>query len=221
MRLKVLILGSVLLLFFVLWRWTPLSNWLDPVLLAGWISGLDNNVLEPLVVIVGFLLGAAMVFPITLLIIATAVVFGPLLGFFYAMFGVLASAALTYGMGHRLGHTMVQRLAGSNLDRLSRQFGKRGVITMAAACMLPFPYTMVNMTAGASHIKFRDFMLGITLGMTPWVLGLTLFADSAYSAILNPRPINFVWLILAFVLLAGVAWGFRRWLDRRAGLNER
>ena len=197
-----------------------MSSWLDPILLAGWISGLDNSVLELLVVIVGFLLGAALVFPITLLIVATAVVFGPLLGFVYAMVGVLGSAALTYGLGHRLGHAVVQRLAGSNLDRLSRQFGKRGVITMAAACSLPFPYTMINMAAGASHIMFRDFMLGITLGMTPWVLGLTLFADSAYSAILNPRPINFVWLIVALVLLAGVAWWFRRWLDRRSGLNE-
>ena len=219
-RLKVLILGSVLLLFFILWRWTPLSSWLDPVLLAGWIGGLDNSFLELIVVIVGFLLGATLVFPITLLIVATAVLFGPLLGFVYAMLGVLASAALTYGLGHKLGHAMVQRLAESNLDRLSRQLGRRGVITMAAACMLPFPYTVVNMTAGASHIRFRDFMLGITLGMTPWVLGLTLFADSAYSAILNPQPVNIVWLILALVLLAGVTWGFRRWLNRQGGINR-
>ena len=209
-----------MLLFFVLWHWTPISSWLDPVLLAGWVSGLENSVLEPLVVIGGFLLGGALVFPITLLIVATSVVFGPLMGFVYAILGVLASAALTYGLGHRLGHAMVQRLAGSNLDRLSRQFGKRGVITMAAICMLPFPYTVVNMTAGASHIQFRDFMLGITLGMTPWVLGLTLFADSTYNAIVNPQPVNFAWLMLALVLLAGVAWVFRHWLDRRGGLIE-
>ena len=213
MRLKVLILGSILLLFFVLWHWPPLSSWLDPVLLAGWASRLENSVLQPLVVIGGFLLGAALVFPITLLIVATAVVFGPLEGFVYAIFGVLASAALTYGLGHQLGHTTLQRLGGSSLDRLSRQFGKRGVTTMAAACMLPFPYTVVNMTAGASHIQFRDFMLGVVLGMTPWVLGLTLFADSTYNAIFNPQPVNFVWLMLALVLLVGVAWGFRRWLD--------
>ena len=71
------------------WRWTSLGSWLDVATLVEWLAPLRAHPLTPLVVIGVYLLGGLVVAPITVLIIATALAFGPLFGFAYSLVGCL------------------------------------------------------------------------------------------------------------------------------------
>jgi hypothetical protein len=106
--------------------------------------------------------------PVTLLILVTALVYGSGLGALYAMVGCVAAAMATYALGKFLGRSSVERLSGGSVERLSRRLARRGLLTVIALRIIPIaPFTVVNLFAGASHIRFLDYMLGTLIGMMP------------------------------------------------------
>jgi phospholipase D1/2 len=75
------------------------------------------------------------------------------------------------------------------------------------------PFTIVNIMAGASEVRFRDFILGTFLGMLPGLLAMTLFGDRLQSAIQDPKAESFMILVALVVALVLVM----TWLRRRFG----
>ena len=219
--IKSILLIAGLLALAVAWRWTPLGNWLDAQALAVWTADLKEGPLGLVVTLCAFLVGSLVVFPLTLLIVACSLVFGPLLGFVYALLGALLGAAASYAAGYAIGRNTVRRFGESRINRLSRALAKRGVLTVMVLRVVPVaPFTVINMAAGASHIRFRDYMLGTLWGMVPGTLALTLFADGVYEALENPQPSNLVWLALMAIAIGGGAWGVRCWLKKRARIER-
>jgi len=102
----------VLVALAAAWRWTPLGSWLDVAMLVEGARPLRDHPFTPLLVIGAYAMGGLVVAPITGLIIATAMAFGPLLGIAYSLLGCLVSAAITYGIGSLLGRETMRRFAG-------------------------------------------------------------------------------------------------------------
>jgi phosphatidylserine/phosphatidylglycerophosphate/cardiolipin synthase-like enzyme/uncharacterized membrane protein YdjX (TVP38/TMEM64 family) len=183
-------LGLILLVLLALsaaWRWTVLGEWLSVERITGWIDHLRGSPSAPFIILGGYIVGSLVLVPVTAMILATAFTFGPLLGFGYSLSGCLLGAAVTYLCGRLVGRDTVRRLAGARVDRLGRRLAKRGLSTVATVRLLPIaPFTIVNLVAGASHIGFRDFMLGSVLGMAPGILAITVFERQLEVAIREP-----------------------------------
>jgi len=172
-----------------LWRFTPVGDWLAPERLASFIETLRATPLAPLGVPALYTVASILFVPITLLIVATALVFGPLSGTAYALTGVLAASAATFGLGRLLGRDVVRRASGRRLNELSRKIARQGILAVAAVRFVPVaPFTLVNLVAGASHVRFRDFLLGTGIGVTPGVLGIVLLEASLEELIRRPGP---------------------------------
>lgn len=194
------------------WRFTPLSEWLAPGQLAGLVEPLRGDPMGPVVVIGAYVAGGILMVPVTALIVATALVFGPAVGFATALAGSLLSGAVTYAIGRVLWRQTVRRIAGRRLNAVSRWLARRGVLSVAAVRIVPIaPFTVVNLVAGASHLRFRDYMVGTLLGMAPGTLALTALSDRLAQAVLDPG----LWTFLVFAVLVGVVVLFMRWLRRR------
>jgi uncharacterized membrane protein YdjX (TVP38/TMEM64 family) len=199
------------------WRWGPLSDIVDLEALAAWGGAAKDSILAPLLVLGAFVAASLVAMPITLLILATAFVFGPLEGFAYALAGSLLGAGVTFWLGRALGRGTVRRLAGSRLNKLSRLLGRRGLLAVITVRILPVaPFTLVNMVAGASHLRPRDFLIGTALGMLPGIVAVVLFSDRLAAAVFEPTAGNFAWFALALVLIAAAGLILYRWLSRRA-----
>ncbi|MEO8847439.1 MAG: VTT domain-containing protein, partial [Casimicrobiaceae bacterium] len=195
----------------VAWRFTPLAGAADFDSLAAHASDFAASPFAPLYVLIAYVVGGLLVIPLTLLIGVSAATFGPLMGGVYAMIGALLSAAVTYAIGRRVGHDLLRRFAGPRLNGLSERLGHRGLLTMVIVRLLPVaPYSMVNVVAGASHIGWRDFLLGTALGLLPGILGISLFVDRALEAIRHPGLVAFVVLGAIVALLAAAGWMIRR-----------
>jgi phosphatidylserine/phosphatidylglycerophosphate/cardiolipin synthase-like enzyme/uncharacterized membrane protein YdjX (TVP38/TMEM64 family) len=194
------------------WRWTALGNWLDVATLVEGVDLLQDHPLTPLLVIGTYAVGGLVVAPVTLFIIATAIAFGPLLGFTYSLVGCLLSATLTYGIGALIGRDTVRRLAGRHVNRLSQRLARHGLTAILIVRILPVaPFTIVNIMAGASEVRFRDFILATFLGMLPGLVLMTLFGDRLHSALEDPRAESFIILVvLAAALVLVMAWLRRR-----------
>jgi phospholipase D1/2 len=206
-------LAVVLALLAVAWRWTPLREWVNLASLVAFARGLDSLPFTPLAVVASYVIGGLLMVPVMLLIAVTGIVFGPFYGFIYAITGALLSATVSYGIGHRLGRETLGRLLGPRINGLSRRIARRGILAMVIIRSLPVaPFTIVNVVAGASHIRFRDFLIGTLLGMLPGIAITVTFVHHLAETVRNPSMGAVSVLVVVVALLIGVAMALQRLL---------
>lgn len=199
------------------WRWGPLQQWLSIDTMAAAVSAVQGEPSAPLWVLGVYVLASLAAMPITVLIVVTALVFGPAAGFAYALTGSLLASGVTFALGRTLGRDTVRRLAGARLNELSRRLGNGGVLAVLVLRLVPVaPFTLVNLVAGATHLRARDFLLGTALGMIPGILAVTVFSDRLAVALWHPSALTLGLLAGAVVLIAAGAFAIYRWLARRA-----
>jgi phospholipase D1/2 len=179
--------GLLLLLAAALglvWRYTPVQQYLEPELLVAWTQPIRESALAPVISIGAFLVGGLVAFPVLVLILATGIAFGPVYGLIYALVGCMLASALGYAVGSKVGKGGLRRVAGSKVDRISRALAERGILAVAAIRLVPLaPFTVVNMAAGASHIRLRDYLVGTFIGMAPGIVAITVFGHGIARAI--------------------------------------
>lgn len=212
--LRVTVMALLLFGVAAAWRWTSLGESFDVAAIAAWVRSFRGSGATPLYVISLYTLGGLLVFPVTLLIVATAFAFEPWQAVIYSLLGCASSAIVTYALGYALGRRALARLTGPRLNRLSRLIVRHGVWAVATIRLLPLaPYTVVNMVAGAARVRFRDFVLGTLLGISPGVVAITVFEYQLENVIREPEPFSVALLAVILLLIAGAA----VWLRRRVG----
>lgn len=217
-----LIVAAVLLFGLALaWCWTPLGAWLDIEGLFAWIVSLKQSPLAAcLLVVAVYAAGSLVLFPVTVLIVLTAFAFGPAWGFVFSLAGCLGGAATTYLIGRILGRKIFDPARHAWLDRWSRRVARRGVLAVTAMRLLPMgPFSVVNIAAGVSHIRFRDFILGTTLGMTPGILALTVLEQQLENALRAPDVENLILLGAVMAAIVATAVALHRWLRKKYSMK--
>ncbi len=171
----------------------------------------------PLLVVGVFLLGSALMVPVTLMIVAAAATLGLAAGLIYAALGTLVSAAAFYGVGSWLGTDLVQQFTGGRLSKIRNSIRRRGILAVAAVRVLPVaPFSLINLAAGATSVGFWRFLAGTVLGMAPGFLLFSALGDQLYRTLSSPTPAAlaaFGGLILLWVAALLV---IRRWARREA-----
>jgi uncharacterized membrane protein YdjX (TVP38/TMEM64 family) len=122
---------------------------------------------------------------------------------------------VTFALGRALGRRPVRRLAGRRVNAVRRRLSQHGLWAMTLLRLLPIaPFTVVNLVAGASAIRFRDFFLGSVIGMLPGSALLAVFGDRLGAWLRRPDSANLAILVgvtLAVIALALVlGWWARR-----------
>ncbi|MEO5733548.1 MAG: VTT domain-containing protein [Rubrivivax sp.] len=198
------------------WRWTPLSEMVDVQMLATEARKVADTPLAPLWVLAAFMVGSLVAMPVTLLIVATSLAFSAGWAFVYALSGALAASALNFGIGRAVGGGFFARLGGQRWSRLNRRLGQSGVLAVFTLRILPLaPFVVINLAAGASQVRFRDFMLGSLLGMAPGILTITAFSGLVTRLLRDPSPTAVAALVAGATLVVAAGWGLRRWTQRR------
>jgi len=157
-----------------------------------------------------FLLAGVLPVPMSLVIVATVVVFGPLRGGGYALVGTLASAALAYTLGRAVGRQRVRQIAGRQLNRVTRRFARGGMLAVAVLRLIPVaPFSLVSAVAGASFIPFLRFISGSALGVTLLIALIASFYNAVEAVLARPGPVTYATLVGAAAIVgcgAFVVW---------------
>lgn len=160
-----------------------------------------------------FIVGALLFFPVTLLIFACAIVFEPVPAFLFAFIGCHLSAAVTYVVGRKVERDTVRRFGGTAVNRLTRRLGDHGLMAVFNARLAPVaPFTVLNLVAGASQVRFRYFLLATFMGMTPGIVAIVIFGDVLKRAIREPAIGNFAALAAVTLTIGLLAWASGRLL---------
>jgi len=191
------------------WKWLPtidlqdVSTWLEPHRHA-WYA-------LPMVM----LLFIALAFvPVVLLIAATGLAFGPVLGPVYAMAGCLASGSVGFAIGRWMGRRRVEQIGGERIARISRALKENGTLAVFLVRKVPAPFTLSNIVAGASSVGYRDFPVGTALWMGAFVIALAGFGFQLTKALRDPSPITWLGAALFIGIPLTLAWLINRALRR-------
>lgn len=193
------------------WHWTPLGQWIRIDTVSFLLQSFNGSYFAPFLILGLFALGGILI-PITLLIIATALVFDPLQGFLISLVGSVLSAVLTFKIGNYLGRDAIRKIAGKRANRVSRKIIRHGFLAVTFLRLAAIaPFTVINLIAGASNVRLRDYIIGTVLGMSPGILALNIFGQGLVAAIRNPSPLSLTILIAVVIFFFSAS----IWLSRK------
>ena len=153
--------------------------------------------------------------PVVLLIAATGIAFGPVLGPLYAMAGCLASASVAFAIGRWVGRGRIERWGGPRIAMLTRVLARNGTLAVFLVRKVPAPFALVNVVIGASAIRYREFVIGTTLGMGAFVIALAGFGYQLIEIWRHPSPTGVLRASLFIGIPLTAAWLINRRLRGR------
>lgn len=194
-----MIVAAILILGGVLWRFTPLAQLITPQRLSSWLASIRDQPWTPFAIVLLFVAGGLIAFPVTVLVGATAIVLDPLLAFTVSLAGAMASAILTYAIGAHFVRGSAHTAFGPTLERLNAALVTQGIIAIAIVRNIPIaPFTIVNIAAGCIGVRLRDYILGTALGLAPGLIAITAFGQQLRSVIDHPT-IATVGILIAII----------------------
>ncbi|WP_043539266.1 VTT domain-containing protein [Salinarimonas rosea] len=200
--LKLVLAALAVAAVVALWRFSPAADLTDPAALVARLEALGAGPFAPLLVVLAFVVGGLVVFPVTVLITVTGMMFAPVTAIAVATTGVMLSAALMYAIGRAVGRGALERRMGRRTRAVSKALADSGIIAVAALRMLPVaPFSVVNLVVGASRIGIADYLAGTLVGMAPGLVMLTLLGTRLAEVLASPDP----WA-LALLGIAVLAW---------------
>ena len=196
------LLAAVFVIFIlgklgVLPRAETLNAWMEAVSGSPW--GLPALILV-------FCVAAFLGVPQFALIAAAVALFGPWLGFVYAWIANMASGSLTFWVGRLAGETVFRRYAGATANRLAAFVGRNAMATSALVRNVPTgPFIMVNMAFGVSTAKYRDFAIGMGVGVLPKIALIAFAGQSLFAALKGNPGIAILAAFIAAAIYAAIA----------------
>jgi uncharacterized membrane protein YdjX (TVP38/TMEM64 family) len=97
-----------------------------------------------------------------------------------------------------------------------RLIGKNGFLASLIVRLVPSaPFIVVNMAAGVTPMKLRDFTAGTAVGIIPKI-ALTAFAgNSIVQALKGGGKQHIVMLVVVAAIWLGAGWVARNWLKAK------
>ena len=204
------------------WRWTPLREVADPDTIAGWFAPIQDTVWGPAVAVAVFAGLGVLGVPVTIMIIACGVAMGTWLGVMCALLGSALAALGSFAIGRWLGGDAIDRLLWSDRAKsIHERIASRGAVAVAVLRIVPVaPFFVVNLVAGATKIRLRDFIIATVVAMAPGIVAMVYYGSQLADFLEGAS----IWALLGVaaivVAVVAAAWAAERLLDAPRGPKE-
>ncbi|WP_374468694.1 TVP38/TMEM64 family protein [Phenylobacterium sp.] len=169
------------------------------------------------VAVAAFALLAFVGVPQFMLIAAAVVAFGAAAGFAYSWIGTMVSALIGFYLGRMAGARTLETFSGEGLRQFMELVGRNGFFASLIVRLVPSaPFIVVNMAAGVTPMRLRDFAAGTAVGIVPKI-ALTAFAGNSIVQVLRGEGGRHHIVLIAAVglLWLVMGWYARKWLKAR------
>ena len=168
-----------------------LFRWIGPAelqsRLRSWMAPLGSA--APIAFVLAFGMLASLLVPCTPLNILGGALFGKLWGFLLNWSGSLLAASIAFFLARRLGRDAVAWIVPDRLlDRMDSTAERHGFSISLYLRAMQLPFGPINVAAGISRMRFRDFLLGTAVGILPGVFAFTFLADVIFQ-LRGPRDL--------------------------------
>jgi phospholipase D1/2 len=204
----------------LIWRLSPAYNPAGLHRADQWLRSLQGHPWTLPAIALTYMAGGLVLFMHAVLLWATVLTFDPWHSVLYCEVGSIASGVFIYGIGRILRPEVVRRLAGSYLEKVSEALGRRGVLTIIVLHWFPIcPYNVLNLLAGSTHIRFRHFLIGTLVGITPGILFISFFGDRVRAALFHPQW-QTILAAVGFLIVGGLTLRFAHRLIQKTSKNK-
>ena len=157
--------------------------------------------LGPVVFVLIYTIGVLFL-PATPFTIAGAVIFGKFYGMLYNLVGDALGASISFFLGRYFLHGIARGFLETRMPWLDRKATEEGFSVIFYLRIFWFPFIVLNYAAGATRIRFRDYLLGTVLGLLPPVFIFTYFVGSMKEVLATyRRPADLLTFDLLFPVL--------------------
>ncbi len=133
--------------------------------------------------------------PASIVMIASGMLFGGLLGGLIALIGTLSGSIINFQMSRKLGRDRVKKwMRDREYNNLSMVMRKYGAYIVILTRMIPLFMESVSSIAGISNTKLQKFIVMNVVGFVP-IIFLYSYAGALYKA--QPQSI-FIILVVGF-----------------------
>lgn len=191
-RLPRLALSALVIIALLgLWTMTPVASLARPERIAEAAEALRGHAWGPPVALMAFCLASALMFPVTILIIACALLFPPTTAAVIALLGSLSATTASYWVGRHFWSDSIARWVGPRLQKLTRRLSTTGVFSIVLIRIIPVaPFAVINLVAGGARVPLATLLLGTLFGMAPGILALVFATDRVVAAAKQPDPVT-------------------------------
>ena len=205
--------------FVIIWWFSGVPAEDIPRLLAEWLQA-TGTVPAVALFLVLYLLRPLVLFPSSVMGVASGLTFGPVLGCAVTIVGEIGGACVAFLVARLLGRRWLQKRKLPRLQRLDERVAKRGVTAVAILRLVWLPYDTVSYLCGLTRIRLADFAAGTLLGSIFYILSVTLLGGSASYGLtgtltigpwqVSPRTLTLVVAAVSFLTGVVLAWILRR-----------
>ncbi len=205
---KIIIFVLIFIVFFILVKFTPISQYANLETLKNSkenLRTLSENWWFPLVYIAIYVIGVIVSFSGLILTVSGGLIFGTVKGTILNVIASNIGANLAFLIGRYLGRDFVDKLAKGKLKSIDDKIGKNGFMTILRLRLIPVvPFNLLNYASGFSKVKYRDYAIGSLIGMFPGTFIYTFFAD---AILIDPAKQKeaFLKLIISAILLISLS----------------
>jgi uncharacterized membrane protein YdjX (TVP38/TMEM64 family) len=213
-RLKI-VFGTLwlclLLTTLVFWWRSQLSLVEIPQLLEQWLSDVGLFKAASIYIVI-YVVRPLILFPATLLTVASGLIFGPWLGTLFTVIGENASANLGFVLARWFGRKMVESHLTLRVSRWDERLKQNGFVAVMTMRLIMLPFDAVNFGCGLTAIRHCDYAVGTFIGILPSLIGFVFLGGIAVSGVQN--RVLVLSLSALFMLLG---FGIAHVLKRREG----
>lgn len=165
---KPVILLAIVLSGFLAYSFTPLGEYVQPVLMEGFFDSIEGFWWAPLVFIGLYAVLTTVGVPMVVMTFVAGFTFGAMYGTLYVLIGANIGANLAFDLARYLGRDFISRYIRGPIDRIDRQLRNKGFLRMLQLRLIPLiPFNLLNFAAGLSGIRKIHYVLGTMIGITP------------------------------------------------------
>ncbi|MDP3660035.1 TVP38/TMEM64 family protein [Phenylobacterium sp.] len=181
-----------------------------------WLGVASNGPWALPAAVAAFAILAFLGVPQFMLIAAAVVAFGGWTGFAYSWIGTMASALVGFYVGRAAGARTLEAISGEGVRKFMGLVGRNGFLASLIVRLVPSaPFIVVNMAAGVTPMRVRDFAAGTAMGIVPKI-ALTAFAGNSIVQIMRGTAgREALWLVLVLIAWLVIGWFARRWIKAR------
>ncbi|HEX7181006.1 MAG TPA: DUF309 domain-containing protein [Thermoanaerobaculia bacterium] len=206
------LLVVIVLAGFAAMRWSPLGDLLSKEAIISTLERLRGAWWAPVALIASYVVLCPLGVPPSPLMVAGAVVFGPVFGALYNTAGVFLGTCSMYFVGRLLGRELIVHLLGRRIKRVERAIARQtGFWSLAGIRFLPLPFLLVNYCAALAGIPAGLFFAASLAGFVLTIPIFNYFAWSVANAATGDRSGVYVQIGIAFALLIALTLAPRLW----------
>ena len=134
-----------------------------------------------LLFVVLFAIGELIHIPGMVFVVASVLAYGRSLGFVVGLLGAVASVAFSFWLVRTFGGQALAQLRFEVVQRVLAKLDERPVRTVIVLRTILWIAPPLNYALAMSRIRFRDYLLGSTLGLVLPILAMSLLFEQALA----------------------------------------